>query len=256
MRVRDLAAPGPSIREKPTVGAVVDAVWARPRRSERLTALLDAGERGRLSRLRRPEDRVRFVAAHALLRMAVGRRWGLAPDAVVLHTTCPRCGADHGRPVPAPPDGAGHLDVSLSYAGDRVIAAVSDLGPVGVDVEATASTRFSGFTTLLAQQEQSQLLGRGAGDVCLARARTWVRKEAVVKATGHGRTVDLGRLAVTPPYEPPRVVAWPGGPVPPSALRLSDLDVGSAHAACLALVANRPGAVRARRADHWLRDES
>lgn len=76
---------------------------------------------------------------------------------------CRACGSDrHGKPqvVGAP------VHVSLSRSGDVAVLAVTDAGPVGVDVEHLASST-------------------GEPDV-----PTWVRTESVLKATGQGLLVD------------------------------------------------------------------
>ena len=84
------------------------------------------------------------------------------------------CGSDqHGKPYVLGLDATTPVHVSLSRAGQLAILAVSDAGPVGVDVEWRAA--------------------RGSPDVS-----TWVRKESVIKATGHGLTVDPDLIDVTP----------------------------------------------------------
>ena len=80
-------------------GGVVDVRWAHPAETVRSTALLDGREQERLARLSRADDRARFVAAHALLRLLVGARWRVDPAAVAVTATCRRCQGAHGRPV-------------------------------------------------------------------------------------------------------------------------------------------------------------
>lgn len=87
---------------------------------------------------------------------------------------CPECGSDrHGAPR------ARGVFLSLSRSGPHVLTAVATDGPVGVDVESVA-----------------EVAARWAGSVVLApgetattdeaKARTWVSKEAVLKAYGVG----------------------------------------------------------------------
>jgi 4'-phosphopantetheinyl transferase len=66
----------------------MDVVWAHPDATDRAIALLDRREHEKLARLRRASDRARYVAAHALLRLLVARRWGIDPTR----------GADHRLP--------------------------------------------------------------------------------------------------------------------------------------------------------------
>ena len=106
--------------------------WAAPLAPEAapaLVALLDDHEHDRLARFRRPADRARYLAAHALARLVLAPLVGRRPAALVFDRTC-RCGAQHGKPVLA--NGPGF---SLSHAGDLVGVAVRPDGPVGLDVE-------------------------------------------------------------------------------------------------------------------------
>ena len=38
---------------------------------------------------------------------------------------------------------------------------------------------------------------------------TWVRKESIVKATGHGLMIDPDLIDVAPPGSAPALLAWP-----------------------------------------------
>lgn len=88
----------------------------------------------------------------------------IAPDDVRIVRACRSCGSDqHGKPHVVVPPGRTPIHVSLSRSGDVTVVAVTDVGPVGIDVEATTD------------------------DTDL---RAWVRTESLVKATGHGLTID------------------------------------------------------------------
>jgi 4'-phosphopantetheinyl transferase len=87
--------------------------WAAPVDPESAPALvdlLDEHERDRLARFRRPADRERYLAAHALARLVLAPLVGTAADALAFDRTC-RCGVPHGKPVL--PGGPGF---SLSHA--------------------------------------------------------------------------------------------------------------------------------------------
>ena len=64
--------------------------------------------------------------------------------------------------------------------------------------------------------------------------RWWVRKEAVLKATGDGLRMDPRAIRVTPPWEPPAVV----GSSPAAWLR--DLSLHSRLAATVAVLGADP----------------
>jgi 4'-phosphopantetheinyl transferase len=125
------------------------------------------------------------ASAHALLRLLLTERTGVPPTAHVLVRRCTTCGGAHGKPRLAHPS----LQVSLSYVAGAVAVAVTDEGPVGVDLERLPATDFDGFDGVaLAPGETASTTAE--------RARLWTRKEAALKATGDGlsrdpRTVDV-----------------------------------------------------------------
>jgi uncharacterized glyoxalase superfamily protein PhnB len=79
-----------------------------------------------------------------------------------------------------------------------------------------------------------------------AFVRYWVRKEAVLKATGHGLSVPPRRLTVSPPDAPAALLSWTGRPTPHLPVHLVDLPAPEGYAAGLASL-GRP--VRATRHD-------
>ncbi len=90
--------------------------------------LLDAEEHSRADRFYREEDRERFVLAHSVLRLLLGRALGQEPSS--LRFLINPFGKPQLYPLPAPP-----LHFNLSHSGDFVLIALSRSGPVGVDVE-------------------------------------------------------------------------------------------------------------------------
>jgi len=222
----------------------------RPQSAPRLLTDL---EQARLDSLGSSGERDRFVAGHALLRLAVAGCWSLDPAAVALTFTCARCGGPHGRPVAMTPAGCPPVHLSLSHAGNRVLVAASPAGPVGIDVEPVAGAAFAGFDDVaLDPRERVWLAQVGPADGAAGRARVWVRKESVLKATGDGLARDPRMVVVSPPLDRARVLAWPEERSP-SVAHLTDLDVGPGYAACLALLAEHPARVRVHNADDWLR---
>jgi 4'-phosphopantetheinyl transferase len=232
---------------------VVDVVWGRPHRSARLTEMLTDLEQARLGSLVGSAERDRFVAGHALLRLVVAGRWSLDPAAVALTFTCARCGGPHGRPVAVPPAGCPPVHLSLAHGGNRVLVAASPAGPVGIDVEAVVGAAFAGFDDVaLDARERAWLASVGPAGAAAGRARVWVRKESVLKATGDGLARDPRLIVVSPPFDRPRLLGWPEERSA-SVAQLTDLDVGPGYAACLTLLAQHPARVQVRRADDWLR---
>jgi len=166
-------------------------------------------------------------AGRWLLRAAVARYRDIDPRVVRVARLCRGCGSSaHGRPVVLDAGDSAPPHVSLSRAARIVLVAVTDAGPVGVDVEEAGSADFEGFDTVTLHDAE------GLGDP----TTTWVRKESVLKATGHGLAVDP-RLVRLGAGESPRVVAWPDGLPDPSGVQLIDLDLPTGFVGALAVMA-------------------
>ncbi len=208
---------------------VVRVRYAVVRPSGEIAWRLLVGERERVARAP-VRERDAVACALLLARLAAAEACGLPAGDVRVDRRCPRCGSTaHGVPRVRRADGGPVPFLSSSRGTDLVVVAVADVGPVGVDVERTDADPHGRTTAVsLAPGERP-----GAGpDGWL---RTWVRKEAVLKAAGTGLTVDprsfrvsdgAGRPAVTGHVPPPSAGArwW-----------LADLDPGPDHRAALAL---------------------
>jgi 4'-phosphopantetheinyl transferase len=137
---------------------------------------LGEGERQRLARFLRPLRRRQFIAARALLRLALARLLGVAPQAIVLEE---RPGNAPLLTAPAL-SGAGF---SISHSGPWVACAASLQGAVGLDIECVDASR-----DVLALADQA--LGRPAmaalqaleGDRRIAAFyEMWCLHEAAIK---------------------------------------------------------------------------
>ncbi|WP_165372883.1 4'-phosphopantetheinyl transferase family protein [Pengzhenrongella frigida] len=160
-----------------------------------LVAGLAHGERARAATLP-AEQASRFVVARALLRGVVGARLGRPARDVVLRARCPVCAGPHGQ-VEVVPHGGGvpALHVSLTRAGPLIAVAVSDAGRVGVDVESCASVAAARLADVaLSPAERGALRGGSPDTRAVALARSWVRKEAALKALGTGLRMDPALL--------------------------------------------------------------
>lgn len=144
--------------------------------------LLAADELERMRRLRRDEDRRRFVARRAGLRQVLAAYLDIDPRAVVVVRSCQRCGdAEHGRPrLP------GAVDLSFSTAsrpGLAVVAVTEAAMSVGVDIERVVDADLDALRrTVLTAGEMEAVADGSSTDV----VRLWCRKEAVLKAEGVG----------------------------------------------------------------------
>lgn len=151
---------------------------------------------------------------------------------------CPRCGGPHGRPVVVP--GLMMPHVSLAAAGPLVAVAVTDAGPVGVDVERVLRAGSPGFLDVALHPDEDLPDGPEAA------ARLWVRKEAVLKAAGVGLLVDPADVLLSAPEEPARLLDWPRRPAGvdraylplprPADVLLADVEAPAGYAAAVAVV--------------------
>ena len=202
--------------------------WGDPAASRpALVGVLSDEERTRLDRLRRQADRDRYLVAHALLRMVLGRRLDIAAANVMLAS---------GDDKPTLADRALSQEFSLSHSERRVVVAVAAGAPIGVDVERVSERRDIDVLSrrVLTPRERATLEGLDESARRAGFHRYWVRKEATVKATGHGLRMALDAVAVSGPDEPAALLAWPLDDPPPTAIRLRDLEPGEGYAACLA----------------------
>lgn len=219
-----------------------DIWWVEPARARpELLDLLDDDERDRHARFRLPADRDRYLAAHALARLVCGQAAGVPPERVEFTLHCPVCDRTdpHGKPRPA--GTASGLEISWSHSGDRVGVALARDVPVGLDVERVSAGRdIDGLADhVLAAAERADL------DALPPERRTagffgyWTRKEALLKATGHGLAGGPTSVEVGPPDAPAAVRAW-HGPAAQDAVWLTDLDAGPGYRAALAALCAGP----------------
>jgi len=191
------------------MNGTVHVCWSPLSPSASRVGWLDATEQRRFDRLGQQGDRRRLATSRLLLKSLVGRLAEVPPELVRLSYDCTRCGKPHGRPVVTGPTAAVRWHVSLSHAGDLVMVAVTDAGPVGVDVEAAAATRFTGFDDVaLTSTERAEVERCAPESRAWARAVYWTRKEAVLKATGYGLTIDPATIEVSAPHQPAALTSW------------------------------------------------
>jgi 4'-phosphopantetheinyl transferase len=145
--------------------------------------LLDEAEQKRAAAFYRDKDSRSYTSAHVALRLLLGERLQMPPEAVrFVRETCPTCGEPHGRPAVA----GGGLHFSLSHSGALALIGTAPV-TVGVDVEETPTLKVATDTARMLHADETAELDALAGD---ARAegfgRVWTRKEAYLKALGTG----------------------------------------------------------------------
>ena len=211
----------------------------------RLRPVLSTDEEARAARFHFPKDRQRYLAAHGLLRVLLGRYLGQQPHQLRFDD-----GA-HGKPFLAGPPSPSDLFFNISHSGDWIVVGVTRGREIGVDVERVRSSlawrdiagRF------FAPMELAQLRALPASAQLRAFFDGWVRKEAYLKATGWGLAQALDEFAVTlTPGEPAALLWVKNEPAAGENWSLAALDLGPDYAAAVAAAGQGWRLVRCH---HW-----
>jgi 4'-phosphopantetheinyl transferase len=162
-----------------------------------LAADLSPAALTKVNRFVRVQDRDRGLAAHALLRRLLAAVIGGRPADVVLRTRCIACGETaHGKPYLDVGGSTSPVELNLSHSGPVVALALAPPGvPVGMDVEQRRTIDWPTLRrSVFADQEWADTEATPEPD----RRRTdlWARKEAAVKASGHGITLPFAQVVV------------------------------------------------------------
>jgi 4'-phosphopantetheinyl transferase len=156
-------------------------------------AVLAPAERTRMARFRQQPDQRRYLTAWSLVRQTLAELTGGNAAALTFDRSCELCGhAEHGKPRLV----GSAWEFSLAHAADRVVLAVAQDRPVGIDIE-PAHAAIDEIAHLVLHPQEPAVTGPEL-------VRVWVRKEAVAKLTGHGLALPMASFAVVPP--PPGMV--------------------------------------------------
>lgn len=201
--------------------------------------VLDEQERHRRDRFLREADRARYQTAHVGARLLLGAYLGVPPETLRFSRDCRHCGADHGKPVVC--EVAVPLDFSLTHSGDQVAIAVA-AEPVGVDVQEieTGNDLTALSTVALSATELGWLRQQPPELVREGFFGYWTRKEALLKATGHGLAVAMTEITISPPTEPARLVSWTATKPLTEPVRLYDVPVVPGYAGSVAVLTADP----------------
>lgn len=210
-----------------------------PGRWDGFVDVLDEQERHRHVRFVRSADQVRYLTAHVGVRLLLGGYLRVPPESLRFGRDCRHCGGDHGKPVVREP--ATSLDFSLTHSGDWVAIAVA-VAPVGIDVqEIEARTDIEGVGRIaLAPAELAWLAGQPPQRARAGFFGYWARKEALLKATGHGLALPMAKITLSSPEEPARLVEWGVDATLDAPVQLHDLAVGPDYTGSVALLSEHP----------------
>jgi 4'-phosphopantetheinyl transferase len=218
-------------------------VWLAPidTRSNAIADLgssLSADEIERARRFVFEVDRQRFLLSHTLVRVLLSRY--TAVPATHLRITR----AVSGKPMLFD---AGGLDFNMAHSGELVAYAIARQRQVGIDVERVrADLSIEPLVDRHFTPFEAHAIRRGAGDPTTTFFSYWVRKEAVLKATGYALRFPLRFVEVARGASPSgeifiRVPSWA---VPDWQIR--DVPAGPAYRAAVAVDAT-PRRLRCRR---------
>jgi 4'-phosphopantetheinyl transferase len=220
------------IPDEVSLGAHEAHVWRiRLRRIDprELMPLLSADEQARAGRFVHERVAQAYTVSHGMLRRILARYGEDAPEALRFEV------GQFGKPALVASAGASALEFNLSHSGDLALIAVSRGGPVGVDVEArNREIRHIALAERFFSPVERAALRALAHD---GKATTegffnaWTRKEAYLKATGHGITRGLHHFDVTlTPRQPAALLADRLDPSAPERWRMSAIDAGEDYA--------------------------
>lgn len=202
-----------------------------------LLGLLDGGERRRHAELRDPMARGLYLSARAMARLVLGTMLGVPARHLVFRATCRQCGGPHGKPVLAWPTAP--VEISVSHSGTWCVVALARHVAVGVDVERIALRGGTLPLRALSPPERRAIEELDPRQRLAAFIHYWTRKEALVKATGDGLTVDLVKITVSRPSSPPALVRWDAAGKPATAPFLTALCAPPGYTAVLASLGRR-----------------
>lgn len=204
-------------------------LWiARPSDYHRgLDSVLPLEELRQLDRYRSNNERERRIVTWALARRIIGSKLEIEPSSLHIRRWCRICRSDdHGKPCEV-----GELHFSVSHSANRVAVAVTIGGPVGVDIERV--NELSGIERYVLHPDEVH------PDHWSDLLRYWVRKEAVLKATGVGLSVAMSSLRVSDPTSVPAVLEYPDRDLSLSMISLHDVDIGPGYLASVAALLPR-----------------
>jgi 4'-phosphopantetheinyl transferase len=208
--------------------------------------LLSRDEQQRAARFRFPHLTRNFIVDHGRMRLILGAYTGLAPRDLIFDFN------EFGKPELS---NYASLRFNLSHTNGLSLLALCLDSPVGIDVEAVrpmddwrdiAKSHFS-HSEIVAMQETAE------SDQQNAFFRCWTRKEAFLKAHGHGLSIALDSFAVSLDREgTPALLECKWEPEETKRWSFVSLDLGSQFAGALAVEGNN---WRVRYFD-WITDRS
>jgi 4'-phosphopantetheinyl transferase len=192
----------------PPPGEVVVWWWRLDVGAEKIRSLreiLSPEERARADRFVHAADGARFTAARSRLRQLLAAHVGGRPEDIDFALSA------EGKPRLAGAHAASRLAFNLSHSGGHAAAALIADVEIGIDIEAVRPVEPELAERFFAPAEIAQLRALAPSQWLAGFYRCWTRKEAVLKASGHGLGVPLDSFAVATDGTGPVRVLHAGG---------------------------------------------
>jgi 4'-phosphopantetheinyl transferase len=150
-----------------------------------IASFATAEDRRACERYSRSSRRRQSLTSRALLRALLGRLFGPAAQPWTIYYN------SDNKPFVTAATGREPVQVSMAHSRELVACAVTDIGPIGIDVEYCAPRpRMKGIAaSSFGNAEQAAVDQQGAA----AFYRIWTLREAMAKATGLGLFDTAGR---------------------------------------------------------------
>ena len=197
---------------------------------QRAWSILAAEERTAAERFRRERDRAAFVRMRGALRERLGELVGGAAGELVFSR------GPQGKPELARPWANRGWQFNVSHSGGLGLMAFAPERAVGVDIEQHRASLdcLDLARRFFSPQEQAELGALPPAAQPQAFFDCWTRKEAFLKALGHGLSLPLDSFAVSlAPGEPARLLSATSACGPIAAWRMADLDARAGYSAAL-----------------------
>ena len=218
-----------------------------------LGGYLSPDEQERADRFVFPRDRNRFVAGRAFLRLLLGQYLGTEPRDLRFSY------GPNGKPALA--DERNDLRFNLAHSGELAVCALARGCDLGVDLEYLRPIRDaeSVARSAFSPREVARLESLPEPERLRAFYEAWTRKEAFLKALGHGLARPLDSFDVTlGPGEPPRLLRTLGDPTEADRFSLRAFEPEAGYVGAVAITGHDWQVrqvtwrwVERRRTDRW-----
>jgi 4'-phosphopantetheinyl transferase len=163
--------------------------------------LLSPDEKNRANKFRFKEDRQRFIAARAILRLLIGKYLEINPTEISFQY------GEFGKPSLADTNS---LQFNISHSQNVALFAFTKKFNIGVDVEfVNPNTKIKEIAaSFFSTNEIKNLLALPEKQQTLGFFYCWTRKEAFIKAVGEGLSFPLNKFEVSlEPDKPAKLLA-------------------------------------------------